>query len=70
MTDRTLLRTGLCGTVIAAICCFTSFLGVLFGVLGLSALMGAWLDFVLLTALVFFVALTGFAAFRLKKQSR
>ena len=70
MTDRTLLRTGLCGTVIAAICCFTPFLGVLFGVLGLSALMGAWLDFVLLPALVFFVALTGFAAFRLKKQSR
>lgn len=69
MTNRALLRTGLCGTVIAAICCFTPFLGILFGVLGLSTLMGIWLDFVLLPALLFFAALTGFAAFRLKKQS-
>lgn len=69
MTNRALLRTGLCGTVIAGICCFTPLLGMLFGVLGLSILMGAWLDFVLLPALLFFAALTGFAALRLKKQS-
>lgn len=63
MTNRNLLRTGLIGTVIAALCCFTPVLVVLIGVLGLSALTG-YLDYVLLPALAFFVLLTVYAVYR------
>ena len=40
---RRLLITGIVGTVIAALCCFTPILAVLFGIVGLSAQLG-WLD--------------------------
>ena len=56
-----LLKVGLIGTVIAALCCFTPVLVILFGAVGLSALLG-WLDYVLLPALAFFVVLTVYAA--------
>lgn len=59
-TDRRLLATGIVGTVIAALCCFTPILAVLFGLVGLSAVLG-WLDVVLLPALGFFVGLTMYA---------
>ncbi len=66
MTDRKLLGTGIVGTVIAAACCFTPILVVLFAALGISALMGWWLDyFLLFPALAFFLALTGYAAYRM-----
>lgn len=60
--DR-LLKYGLLGTVILALCCFTSVLVVLLGVVGLSALLG-WLDIVLLPALAAFVGLTLYALWR------
>ena len=44
MNDRTMLRTGSVGAAIAAICCFTPALVVLFGFAGLSAFVG-WLDY-------------------------
>ena len=50
MKSDTLLKTGIVGTVIAAICCVTPVLVILFGAVGLSALV-VWLDFVLLPAL-------------------
>lgn len=59
MKDK-LLATGIVGTVIAAVCCFTPLLGVLLGAVGLSAILG-WLDFVLLPALAAFVGLTVYA---------
>jgi len=40
MNNRTLLKTGIIGTVIAALCCFTPVLVVLLGVVGLSAWLG------------------------------
>lgn len=46
MNDKTLLRRGLTGSVIAAICCFTPLLVVVFAGVGLSALVG-WLDYAL-----------------------
>lgn len=58
-----LLRTGVIGTVIAALCCFTPILVILLGAVGLSALTG-YLDFVLFPALLFFIALTGYALYR------
>jgi mercuric ion transport protein len=67
MNNRNLLRTGLAGTAIAALCCFTPALAVLLGSLGPSAWLG-WLDYVLLPALVLFASLTVYALMRLGKQ--
>ncbi len=63
MNDRTLLRTGIIGTVVAALCCFTPIQVVLFGVVGLSALVG-YLDYVLFPALAIFAGLTVYALCR------
>ncbi len=70
MNDRKLLGTGIIGAGIAAICCFTPALVIAFAALGLSAFMGWWLDvFVLFPALAFFLALTGYAVYRLKRNA-
>ena len=58
--NKKLMSTGLIGTVLAALCCFTPILAVAFGALGLSAIVG-WLDVVLIPVLVFFVGLTVYA---------
>lgn len=68
MSDGRLLKVGVIGTVIAALCCFTPLLVVLFGALGLSALVGV-LDVVLLPALAFFVILTVYALWK-RNRSR
>lgn len=60
MDKQTLLKTGIVGTVIAALCCFTPVLVILLGAVGLSAWLG-WLDYVLLPALVVFVGITIYA---------
>ena len=60
MNNRTLLKTGIIGTVIAALCCFTPVLVVLLGVVGLSAWIG-WLDYVLMPVLLVFVGITIYA---------
>ena len=60
MSNCTILRVGIFGTVIAALCCFTPVLVLLLGVVGLSALTG-YLDLVLLPALAFFIGLTIYA---------
>ena len=52
--NRKLLRTGIVGTVIAAVCCFTPVLVVVFGILGLSSLV-VYLDVVLFPILGIFV---------------
>ena len=64
-TDR-LSRVGIIGTVIAALCCFTPVLVILFGAVGLSWLVG-YLDYVLLPALFAFIVLTLYAVWRNKK---
>jgi len=66
-TDRRLIATGIVGTVIAALCCFTPVLVVLLGALGLSAALG-WIDYVLLPALAFFIALTVCAVWRRQRR--
>lgn len=60
---NSLLRAGVIGTVVVALCCFTPVLVILLGVVGLSALTG-YLDFVLFPALFFFVCLAGYAVYR------
>lgn len=54
--DNRLLRVGIIGAVLTALCCFTPFLVVLFGVLGLAALVG-YLDYVLFPLLAVFLLL-------------
>ncbi len=65
--DRKLLRIGIIGTVIAALCCFTPVLVLLLGIVGLSAVLG-WIDYVLLPALAFFIALTVYAVWRRQRR--
>ena len=63
MKDATILKTGIIGTVIAAICCATPVLVVALGALGLSAWVGG-LDYVLLPALAVFLSLTAYGLWR------
>ena len=63
---KTLVRVGLVGTVLVALCCFTPILVILLGVVGLSALTG-YLDYVLLPALALFIGLTIYAILRKRK---
>lgn len=65
--DQKLLCTGVGGSLIAAICCFTPVLVVLFGVVGLSWAVG-YLDYVLLPALALFLALTVYVGWRLARN--
>ncbi|MCG7354492.1 mercury resistance system transport protein MerF [Roseomonas mucosa] len=63
MTNRSMLRLGIGGTAIAALCCATPFLALLLGAVGLSALVG-WLDVVLLPAIALFLGITIWALIR------
>lgn len=63
MNNRMLLQTGIIGTIVVALCCFTPLLVVLLSVVGLSAWLG-WLDAVLLPALALFIGITLYALFR------
>ncbi|NND00249.1 MAG: mercury resistance system transport protein MerF [Gammaproteobacteria bacterium] len=68
MKDSTLLKTGVIGTIITALCCFTPLLIVLLGAFGLSAALG-WLDYVLFPALAMFAGITIFAVFKKSKAT-
>jgi mercuric ion transport protein len=61
-----LLRVGIIGTVISALCCFTPMLVTLLGIVGLATWVG-YLDYLLMPSLLFFLFLTVFA---LTKQQR
>ncbi|MCY0147757.1 mercury resistance system transport protein MerF [Hoeflea sp. G2-23] len=63
MSDKGLLRLGIFGTVLAALCCFTPVLVILFGILGLASVVG-YLDLVLLPVLAGFILLTIYALWR------
>ena len=67
-TNKKLLTTGVTGTVVAALCCFTPVLVILFGAIGLSAWLG-WIDYVLFPALGIFVLLTIYAVYQRSRQS-
>jgi mercuric ion transport protein len=69
MDNRKLLKTGLMGSFVVALCCFTPALVLVVSAVGLSAVIG-WLDFVLLPALALFLALTGYAYYRLRQDRR
>jgi len=67
MNNKAILSTGIIGTVIAALCCFTPVLVILLAAVGLSALTG-YLDYVLFPALGFFVLLTIYALWRRQRR--
>jgi mercuric ion transport protein len=69
MRNQALLRTGLIGTVIAAVCCFTPLLVILLGAVGLSAALG-WLDYVLFPALAVFIGITVYALVHTTRKRR
>lgn len=62
-----LLKLGIGGSIIAALCCFTPILVVLLGIVGLSALTG-YLDYVLFPALALFIGITIYALLRKQRQ--
>ena len=68
MTNKNVLRTGIIGSIIAAICCFTTALVILFGAIGLSSLVGI-LDYVLLPSLAIFLAMTAYALWKRREAS-
>ncbi len=63
MSNSRLLKTGIIGAVITALCCFTPVLVVLLGAVGLSAVLG-YLDIVLLPALGIFILVTLYALWK------
>ncbi len=66
MNDKTLLRTGIAGSAIVALCHVTPILVVAVSAIGLAAIVG-WLDFVLFPALAFFLGLTAYAWHRQRR---
>ena len=65
MKRKALLKTGVIGTAVAVVCCFTKLLVVVMAALGLATFTG-YLDYVLLPSLALFVGITAYAFF-LKK---
>ncbi len=68
MKDATILKTGISGSLIAAICCATPVLVIALGAVGLSAWL-AWIDYVLLPALAIFLGLTGYGLWRRQRAA-
>lgn len=61
--SRSLLKTGIIGTVVAVLCCFTPVLVILFGAMGLAFVVG-YLDYLLFPLLAVFVGITIYALVR------
>ena len=69
MQDRTLIRTGVFGSALAAICCATPLLAVGLGAVGLSA----WLasaDYILIPIFVICLGLVGLGLYRQRACSK
>jgi mercuric ion transport protein len=67
MNDKKLLRTGIIGAVVIALCCVTPLLVIPLVAIGLSAWVG-WLDYVLFPALAVFLGLTIYAVVRIGRR--
>jgi len=69
MGDRALITTGAVGAVLAAVCCATPLLAVLFGAVGLTA----WLakaDYVVIPALIICLVLIAVGLYRRRARPR
>ena len=67
MNDRKLLGTGITGSAVAVLCCGTPLLAIALWAFGLSAWL-AWVDYVVLPALLAFLALSVYAAYRMRRR--
>jgi len=68
MTDTALIKTGIIGAVIAAVCCATPILVIALAAVGLSALTG-YLDYVLLPALALCLGLIGYGLYKRRQRA-
>ena len=68
MNDSAVIKTGIVGAVIAAICCATPILVIALGAVGLSAVTGGYLDYVSLPLLALSIGLVGYGFYK-KRQS-
>ncbi len=66
MNDKRLLKTGLAGTAVTAVCCFTPVLVI--GLAGLGITSVLWLDYVLFPALAMFIGMVIYALVRLRRS--
>lgn len=66
MKESAVLKTGIAGVIIAAICCFTPLLVIVLGAVGLSAWLG-WVDYVLLPLLILFAGMTAYGVWRRRR---
>jgi len=66
--DKKLLKTGIIGAGITAVCCLTPILVIAFGALGLSAWVGG-LDYVLFPLLALFVLMIAYALYSRRKTT-
>lgn len=69
MNGRTLLTTGVVGSVVAAICCATPILAIVFGAFGLTV----WLtkaDYVLIPVLLICLGMVAFALYRRRAEAQ
>jgi mercuric ion transport protein len=55
-TKMNLLKIGIVGSIVAAICCFTPILVILFTAIGIASMV-AYLDYVLLPILTLFIVI-------------
>lgn len=62
MNEKRLLRNGIIGSVIAALCCFTPVLVIMLGFAGLSAIIGG-LDYFLFPLMFTSMGMIGFALY-------
>jgi len=69
MKESSILKTGVIGSIVAAICCFTPALVFLLGAVGLSAWLG-WIDYVLLPALALFLGMTAYGLWRRRVSNK
>jgi len=56
------MKTGIIGSIVAAICCFTPFLVIAFGIAGLTSWLG-WIDYLLFPMLFISLAVLGHALY-------
>ncbi len=68
MSDNKLVKFGLGGSILAAVCCFTPALVIVLGLLGFSAFVGL-LDYVLFPAMGVSLLILGIGLWKWKKKS-
>ena len=67
--DGKFIGIGGVGALLAVICCFTPALVLLLGVLGLSALVGWWLDLILFPAMAIFMGIAAYGFYLRRRAS-